>query len=328
MVDTSFDCFVEGRIPEVCGLSAPEFALNYQRRRAVVVRDAAAELGAAQDWNLEYLDKHIGQAIVTVARYGRGPADYTDSERREMCFRDFATRFSDQEQDQEWYLFNHDSCVFWVAAEDPTIKSAPPNPGLRRLAADFQVPSFIARNDCVYAALILGGDANATKLHFDFGGEAKVLIQVRGRKRVLLFPPDQAKNLYLHSAFADASTGHISAADLWQPDYDRFPRLRQARGFEVILRPGDILYWPSFWFHDVSNLDPFTLAISLSIDELPVNPLLVRHLVALAAGSMKKTLEAEGGSAAWPSVLAALCDFETRALAEDQRRRLWSWMTF
>jgi hypothetical protein len=325
---TSLDQFIEGRIDEVYGLTAAEFALNYQRRKAVVAREAAAQHQAVRNWTLEYLEKNIGQAVVTVGQYGRGRHDYTDSVRREVRFAEFAARFSDQAHDREWYLFNHDSCVFWTAGHDPTIKTAPPNPGLACLAAEFQVPSFIAANDCVYASLILGGTENATKLHFDFGGEAKVLIQVRGRKRVLLFPPEQARNLYLHSAFTEAHTGHICAADPWEPDYDRFPRLRLARGFEVTLSPGDVLYWPSFWFHDVSNLDPFTLAISLSIDELPVSPLLVRHLVSIAGGWMKKTLETDGRAADWPSMLDALRGFETRVLSEDDRRRLWSWMSF
>ena len=39
------------------------------------------------------------------------------------------------------------------------------------------------------AALILGSRDNATKLHYDSGGEAKALVQVLRRKRIILFRP-------------------------------------------------------------------------------------------------------------------------------------------
>jgi jumonji domain-containing protein 7 len=35
------------------------------------------------------------------------------------------------------------------------------------------------------------------------------------------------------------------------PDFDQFPRFRYARPLQVTLRPGDLLYLPSLWFHHV-----------------------------------------------------------------------------
>jgi hypothetical protein len=83
------------------------------------------------------------------------------------------------------------------------------------------------------------------------------LWQLSGLKRVLLFPPAQWSNLYPFSpadesgrtswAFCQASGVH--------PDVVRFPRLAEAmrQRAEVLLLPGDILYLPAGWAHEVSG---------------------------------------------------------------------------
>ncbi|KAI8496362.1 tRNAPhe (7-(3-amino-3-carboxypropyl)wyosine37-C2)-hydroxylase [Branchiostoma belcheri] len=74
-----------------------------------------------------------------------------------------------------------------------------------------------------------------------------LLIQVSGRKRVVLFSPRDATHLYL--------TGDKSAVlDLENPDLERFPQFSQARPYTCTLQPGDILFLPVnvFWRH----LDP------------------------------------------------------------------------
>lgn len=35
--------------------------------------------------------------------------------------------------------------------------------------------------------------------------------------------------------------------DFDNPDYERFPKLRDVKGFEVIVGPGDVLYIPMYW---------------------------------------------------------------------------------
>ncbi len=31
------------------------------------------------------------------------------------------------------------------------------------------------------------------------------------------------------------------------PDYERFPRFREVKGFEAVLEPGEVLYLPMYW---------------------------------------------------------------------------------
>jgi hypothetical protein len=48
-------------------------------------------------------------------------------------------------------------------------------------------------------------------------------------------------------------SSRVSAVNLTGPDYDRHPRLREARGYHLELNRGDVLYIPKFWFHEVRS---------------------------------------------------------------------------
>ena len=41
--------------------------------------------------------------------------------------------------------------------------------------------------------------------------------------------------------------------DAERPDYDEHPAFRGVRCSSVVLRPGDVLYIPRYWFHQVSH---------------------------------------------------------------------------
>ncbi|KAI5689357.1 Leucine carboxyl methyltransferase [Leishmania braziliensis] len=78
-----------------------------------------------------------------------------------------------------------------------------------------------------------------------------VLCQIVGTKRVVLFPPSEYNNLYV--------TGSSSAViNLEAPDLVRYPRFIEAcrAAQQVILRPGDVLFFPAMWFHHVTTLLP------------------------------------------------------------------------
>ena len=96
-----------------------------------------------------------------------------------------------------------------------------------------------------------------------------------GEKRLTLFDPHHNENLYeahVPEAILDFSsrTGQfhrrrllestsmvMSPVDIQDPDLDRFPRFAEARRVECSLKPGDVLFMPAFWWHEVqSRPDP------------------------------------------------------------------------
>ncbi len=71
-----------------------------------------------------------------------------------------------------------------------------------------------------------------------------VLIQISGLKRVILFPPSDIEFLYMKG---DKS----QVLDVDEPDTNAFPLFKQATRYECQLTPGDCLFIPALWLHNV-----------------------------------------------------------------------------
>ena len=82
-----------------------------------------------------------------------------------------------------------------------------------------------------------------------------LLLQITGKKRVVLFSPKDALNLYLDG---DKST----ILDIDNVDESRFPLFSKAVRYQCFLVPGDVLFIPALWFHNVVSLD-FSVAVNL-----------------------------------------------------------------
>ena len=72
-----------------------------------------------------------------------------------------------------------------------------------------------------------------------------------GRKKWHLCAPTENDFLY--------KAGDI---DTFNPDYYRFPRFKKAKCIQTIMNPGDVLYYPTNYWHQTINLD--TPSISLT----------------------------------------------------------------
>lgn len=103
----------------------------------------------------------------------------------------------------------------------------------------------------------LGG----TLYHCHFDLQPNLHVQLTGRKRFILFPPEAWPHLYPFPVHHDLD--RRSMVDLDSPDGSRFPSWRGARGFEVELGPGDALYIPPYWWHHVQSLTPETTSMAM-----------------------------------------------------------------
>lgn len=105
--------------------------------------------------------------------------------------------------------------------------------------------------------------------HFD---EAKnVAVVAAGRRRFTLFPPEQVKNLYIGRLDLTPAGQPISLADPKAPDFERFPKFREAlqAAFSVELSAGDAIYIPTPWWHHVESLDRLNVLVNYWWDGAP-----------------------------------------------------------
>ena len=116
---------------------------------------------------------------------------------------------------------------------------------------DYQVPPYCTAAAHLRAKLWLGKAGTVTPLHRDV--PHNLHVHLTGRKRWLLFPPDQSSRLYSRGLVSGMP--NFSAVDPEDPDYDRHPRFRDAVAFGATLDSGETLFIPHGWWHHTRSLD-------------------------------------------------------------------------
>jgi len=103
-------------------------------------------------------------------------------------------------------------------------------------------------------ALWIGSSGACTRLHYDSYGY-NLVAQLYGRKRWTFFSPEQADLLYpTRVPFEESSV--FSDVDLKTYDNLKFcPKFANSVQVSVVLQPGDLLYVPWHWWHQVECLE-------------------------------------------------------------------------
>ena len=105
--------------------------------------------------------------------------------------------------------------------------------------------------------------------HFDF--PRNIAGCVIGRRKFTLFPPEQVDNLYIGPWDLTPAGQPISMVDFHHPDYDRFPRFADAEKHAetAFLEPGDVIYIPNMWWHQVESLSAINGLVNFWWQETP-----------------------------------------------------------
>lgn len=99
--------------------------------------------------------------------------------------------------------------------------------------------------------LVFGMRGSGMFLHADGLRTSTWQAQLFGRKRFVLCAPDQKPYLY--------SPGDIN---VFNPDYARFPEFRKAKCSDILLHPGDVLYYPNGYYHMTKVVDEWNVGIT------------------------------------------------------------------
>lgn len=134
---------------------------------------------------------------------------------------------------------------------------------------DYFLPGFRSANDLALdhpdfahkppLASIWIGNRTTAAAHYDISHNLACCLA--GKRRFTLFPPDQVANLYPGPLEPTPGGQVVTMVDFAAPDLARYPRFAEAMEAAVVadLSPGDVLYYPAMWWHQVEALAPFNV---------------------------------------------------------------------
>ena len=173
--------------------------------------------------------------------------------------------------------FNYQSKYLQLSDIFAQIREAENNPDhsyyyMNSLTLDNCFPGLRADNDLSFdhqaftnnqpLSKVWVGTESIAAAHYDV--PSNLACCVLGARRFTLFPPEQIHNLYPGPLEPTPGGQVITMVDLKNPDFERFPRVRRALEAAVVvdLQPGDAVYYPSMWWHQVEALSPFNMMIN------------------------------------------------------------------
>ena len=144
------------------------------------------------------------------------------------------------------------------------------------------------------------GNASVIAPHFDESDN--IACVVSGRRRFTLFPPDQVANLYPGPIDTTVAGQPTSMVELAHPDFERFPRFRDALEHALIadLEPGDAIYIPALWWHGVAASEGLNILVNYWWQDTPADA--GSPMNALGAALLSVALLPERKRLAWRSM--------------------------
>ena len=118
------------------------------------------------------------------------------------------------------------------------------------IAEDFQLSKYSLYPDDKFFSSVLRVSSTGIRIWTHYDVMDNIYAQIVGTKEVLMFPPSDALNLYLEG---DKS----KVVDLNDPELLlKYPRFDLAQQYKAEINPGDILFIPALWFHNMKATSP------------------------------------------------------------------------
>ena len=220
------------QIEETGALTGDEFLDRfYAPGRPVIMRGVVADWPALARWTPDYLKRRVGAGEIEYQGGREGSPDFElfkDDHKRTMAFDHFIDLITGTTSGNDAYITAYNS--------------AKNRDALAPLDADLgQIDAILTGKP---GMMWIGPAGTFTPLHFDLTNN--LLAQIVGTKHLVLLPPSETAKL--------ANNRHVfsDVHDVTDPEcLERYPLAETARQFEVTLNPGDLLYIPVGWWHQV-----------------------------------------------------------------------------
>ncbi len=227
-------------VNKIATISPQDFKKNYYLpKKPLVITDLAKKWPAYNKWTWDYFKKIVGDKKVGLYNNVKSDA-YTPINTADdyKTFGEYVDMI--QKGPAAWRIF-----LFNIFDHAP------------QLIQDFTWPEDLMKGYVKkYPMLFTGGQTSITHMHFDIDLSHILHTQFAGRKRVLLFQYEEQHKLYRKPfevlSLADFSNYNQNSGN---PDYEKFPALKYANGYEIILEHGDTLFMPAGYWHHMEYID-------------------------------------------------------------------------
>lgn len=235
-------------IDRVQTISKKDFIQNYFKpQKPVVIERFIEDWPAYTKWNLDYIAEVAGDKEVPL--YDDRPVTHEDGfnePHAKMKMRDYIDLLKREPTKFRIFLWN-------VLKEVPILQK------------DYSYPDFGIRLMKGLPMLFFGGTNSHTFMHYDIDLANIFHFHFHGKKECILF--DQKQNDYLYKI--PYSLINREDIDMSNPDYEKWPALKKAKGYKTHLEHGEVLYMPEGYWHYMKYLTP---GFSMSLRAIARNP--------------------------------------------------------
>lgn len=232
-------------IERVKTISKEDFLNNYvKKQKPLVIEKLTEDWPAYQKWKLNYIKELAGDKVVPL--YDDRPVSHKDGfneAHAKMKMADYIDLLESKPTNYRIFLYN-------LMKEVPSLKD------------DFRWPDIGLNLVKQLPMLFFGGENSKVFIHYDIDYSNILHFHFHGKKRCVLFAPDQTPYLY-KVPHALISREDI---DFDNPDMEKWPALKYANGLVADLEHGEMLYMPEGYWHYMKYVTP---GFSMSLRAFP-----------------------------------------------------------
>lgn len=235
-------------VDRVKTITKEDFIKKYFKpQKPVVIEEFIKDWPAYNKWSLEYMKEVAGDKIVPL--YDDRPVDYKEGfnePHARMKMNMYVDLLKKKPTKYRIFLWN-------ILKEVPELQN------------DFSFPDFGLRLMKGLPMLFFGGKDSYTFMHYDIDLANIFHFHFEGKKQCILFDQKQSKYLYK----IPNSLITREDIDFSNPDLDKWPALKKAKGYIAELEHGNVLYMPEGYWHYMKYITP---GFSMSLRAVARNP--------------------------------------------------------
>ncbi|XP_052491565.1 tRNA wybutosine-synthesizing protein 5 [Budorcas taxicolor] len=247
-------------VPRFEGVSQEQFIEHlYPQRKPLVLE--GIDLGACTSkWTVDYLSQIGGRKEVKIHVAAVAQMDFISKNfvYRTLPFDKLVQRAA-EEKHTEFFISEDEKYYLRSLGEDPRKDVADIRKQFPLLEGDIKFPKFFKEEQFFSSVFRISSPGLQLWTHYDVMDN--FLIQVTGKKRVVLFSPRDAQYLYLSGSKSEV-------LNIDNPDLAKYPLFSKARRYECSLKAGDVLFIPALWFHNVIS-EEFGVGVNVFWKHLP-----------------------------------------------------------